>query len=60
MLVLGRKPKQGIRINNDIVVKVVAIKGNRVTLGFEAPRCVRIVRDELDQKKGGQDGKGNS
>ncbi len=52
MLVLTRKLKEGIRINNEIVVKVVSIKGNTVRLGIEAPKCVRVVRDELDQKQG--------
>ncbi len=51
MLVLSRKAKEGIRINNEIVVKVLSVKGNTVKLGIEAPQWVRVVREELDQKQ---------
>mgnify|MGYP003553410132 CR=1 FL=1 len=51
MLVLSRKLNEGIRIGPNVVLKVIEIKGGRVKLGFEAPRHVKIARDELDQKK---------
>ncbi len=47
MLVLSRKSEQQIAIGSDIVVTVVAVHGNRVTLGIEAPRDVRVLRGEL-------------
>jgi carbon storage regulator len=47
MLVISRKEKQTIQIDEKTTVIVNAIKGNTVTLGFEAPRDVRIVRGEL-------------
>lgn len=47
MLVLSRKPGEKLVIGNDITVKVVEIKGNRVRLGFDAPDDVRILRAEL-------------
>ena len=49
MLVLSRKMKQSIRIGADVVVTIVAVKGNRVTIGIEAPRCIEVIRGELDQ-----------
>ena len=44
MLVLSRKNGEQICIGENIVVKVVGIHGNRVKLGIEAPREVRVVR----------------
>lgn len=47
MLVLSRKADQRIRIGDDITIVVNQIKGNRVTIGIEAPDGVRILRGEL-------------
>ena len=48
MLVLTRKPEEVIVIDNQITVKVLAIKGNRVCVGIEAPAEVPIRRSEID------------
>ena len=48
MLVLSRKADQYIVIADDIVVSVLRIAGNRVQIGIEAPKSVRIVRGELE------------
>lgn len=47
MLVLSRRPSQGILISPNIRITVVSIKGNVVRLGVEAPREVEVVREEL-------------
>ena len=47
MLVLSRKFGERIHIGDGITISVVAIHGNRVQLGIEAPQEVRIVRDEV-------------
>lgn len=47
MLVLSRKAGEEIRIGSDVVVTVQRLNGNRVSLGVEAPRAVKIVRGEL-------------
>lgn len=47
MLVLTRKTGQEIRIGNDIIVNVVAVKGGRVRIGITAPEDCSIVREEL-------------
>ena len=47
MLVLSRKENEAIRIGDDIEIYVASIEGNRVRLGFSAPREVSIVRSEL-------------
>ena len=47
MLVLSRLVGQRILIGDNIWVEVLKLEGNRVSLGFEAPKEVRIVREEL-------------
>lgn len=47
MLVLSRKKKQSIRIGDDIEITVLEVRGDRVRLGFAAPREVRVMRAEL-------------
>lgn len=50
MLVLSRKEDQRIFIGNDIVLTVVAIIGDKVRLGFEAPPNVIIHREEVVER----------
>jgi carbon storage regulator len=47
MLVLSRKVGERIRIAADIVVVVTAIQGDRIKIGIEAPKSVRVLRGEL-------------
>ena len=47
MLVLTRKINQSICLGDDIKVTVLSVEGDRVSLGVEAPRSVRIFRSEL-------------
>lgn len=47
MLVLTRRMDESIVIGDDIRVKVVAIKGDHVRLGVEAPRATPIHREEV-------------
>jgi len=47
MLVLSRKPLETILIGDAIRVTVLAIRGNNIRLGIEAPDDVKIVRAEL-------------
>jgi carbon storage regulator len=47
MLVLTRRVGQAIRIGPDVEVTVIRIEGDRVVIGFDAPREVPIVRSEL-------------
>ena len=50
MLVLTRKVDQPVIINNNIEVRVLEIRGNRIRLGIVAPPEVSIKRQEsLDQ-----------
>lgn len=50
MLVLSRKIKESIVINNNIVVSVIDIRGDKVRLGIEAPKEVPVHRKEILDK----------
>lgn len=47
MLILTRRQGENIIIGKDVQVRVLSIKGNQVKLGFEAPKNIVIVREEL-------------
>lgn len=47
MLVLSRKKDEAIRINDDVVITVVEIRGDKVRLGIEAPKEVAVHRQEV-------------
>lgn len=49
MLVLSRKVGEQIVINNDIVVTVIEIRGDKVRLGIEAPPEVPAHRAEVHE-----------
>jgi len=62
MLVLSRKKNESIVINDDIVVTIVEIRGDKVRLGIDAPRDVPVHRREVldailrEQELAGQSG----
>jgi carbon storage regulator len=47
VLVLTRKANQSIMIGDDIEVSVLAIMGEKVRIGIEAPRAVPVFRKEV-------------
>ncbi len=47
MLVLSRKFGETIRINDDITITVVEIRGDKIRLGVEAPKSVPVHRGEV-------------
>lgn len=47
MLVLSRKKNESIVVNNDIVITVVEIRGDKVRLGIVAPKDVPVHRQEV-------------
>ncbi|MEW6272618.1 MAG: carbon storage regulator CsrA [Thermodesulfobacteriota bacterium] len=52
MLVLTRKIGETIRIGENVTVRVLALRGGQVSLGFTAPSEVRIFREEVLQAEG--------
>lgn len=47
LLVLTRMVDERIFIGEDIVITVIAVRGDQVRIGIEAPRNVRIYREEV-------------
>ena len=47
MLVLTRKSNQSIMIGDDIEISVLAVMGEKVRIGIEAPRSVPVFRREV-------------
>jgi len=47
VLVLTRKTNQSIMIGDEIEISVLAIMGEKVRIGIEAPRAVPVFRREV-------------
>jgi len=50
MLVLSRQKNETIEIGENIVLTITSISRNRVSIGIEAPKDIRVVRGELKDK----------
>lgn len=49
MLILTRKTGQGFRIGDDVEITITEISGDKVRVGIEAPREVKVLRSELKE-----------
>jgi len=47
MLVLTRKPGEGIIIGDDITIKIIEMKSGGVRIGIDAPKNTKIYRQEI-------------
>jgi carbon storage regulator len=47
MLILSRKVDEKIMIGDDITVSIIEIKGDQIRLGVDAPRNVKVFRQEV-------------
>lgn len=47
MLVLSRKLNEKIKLGEDIEITIVAISGDSVRIGIDAPRDLKILRNEI-------------
>ena len=47
MLVLSRKRNESIIINDNIIITIVDIRGDKVRLGIEAPKECPVHRQEV-------------
>jgi carbon storage regulator len=50
MLVLERRRGERIMIGDDITIRVVEIHGETVQLGIEAPKEIRVDREEIRRR----------
>lgn len=51
MLVLTRRLGEEIILNGTIRLKVVAVKGDRIRLGIDAPPSVVVDRQEVHERR---------
>lgn len=47
MLILTRRLNESIVIGDNVTVRVMAVHGNQVRLGIDAPKEVHVLREEL-------------
>ncbi|HEU4566580.1 MAG TPA: carbon storage regulator CsrA [Marmoricola sp.] len=47
MLVLSRRAGESVVIGDDVVVTVLEVRGDVVRVGIDAPRSVRVHREEV-------------
>jgi carbon storage regulator len=50
MLTLSRKVGEKITIGDNIVLMIVEVRGDKVRIGIEAPKEIKVMRSELEDK----------
>jgi len=50
MLILTRRIGERLVIGENVTVAIVGVKGNQVRVGIDAPRDVKVHRDEIHQR----------
>jgi len=51
MLILTRRDGESLNIGDDVIVKVVGVKGDQVKIGINAPEDVVVDREEIYDRK---------
>lgn len=47
MLILSRKKNESVMIGDQIEIKIIAVEGETVRIGIEAPRSIQVHRKEV-------------
>ena len=47
MLMLSREVNETVMVGDNVQVKVLAVEGSKVLLGFKAPRQIAVHREEI-------------
>jgi carbon storage regulator len=50
MLILTRRIGETVMIGNDVTVTVLGVKGNQVRVGINAPKDMRVDREEIRER----------
>ncbi len=47
MLVLTRRNGESVMIGDNVIVTVLAVRGNQVRIGIQAPKHIAVHREEI-------------
>lgn len=47
MLVISRKVGESIIISDNIKITIISLGGDKITIGIDAPRDIKVIREEL-------------
>ena len=50
MLILTRKIGESLMIGSEVTVTVMAVNGNQVRIGINAPKAVEVHREEIYER----------
>jgi len=50
LLILTRRVNESLIVGDEVTVTVVAVKGNQVRLGVNAPRDIEVHREEVYER----------
>ena len=50
MLILTRRIGESLVIGEDVTITVLALKGNQIRLGIDAPKHVAVHRQEIQER----------
>ena len=50
MLILTRRVGERLIIGDDVTITILSIKGNQIRIGIDAPREVKVHREEVFQR----------
>ena len=51
MLILTRRIEEKLVIGENVTVTILGVKGNHVRIGFDAPRDITVIREEVLQRR---------
>lgn len=51
MLILSRHVDESVVIGDDIRITIVRIRGDEVRIGIDAPRHIRVDRQEIHERR---------
>lgn len=47
MLVISRRPGESLLFGDNLTIHILEVSGDKVKIGIDAPRSVRIIRTEV-------------
>lgn len=50
MLILTRRVGEALMVGDDVIIRVLGIKGHQIRLGIKAPKEVSVHREEIYQR----------